>query len=32
VTTASFTAPEGFSEVERRPYDDTEFIFLRYSG
>jgi 16S rRNA (guanine966-N2)-methyltransferase len=27
---AGFTAPEGFSEMERRPYDDTEFIFLRY--
>ena len=24
-----FTAPQGFSEVERRRYDDTEFIFLR---
>ena len=24
-----FTAPEGFDELERRPYDDTEFIFLR---
>jgi 16S rRNA (guanine966-N2)-methyltransferase len=31
-TTASFTTPEGFTEMERRPYDDTELIFLRYSG
>jgi 16S rRNA (guanine966-N2)-methyltransferase len=29
-TQASFTAPEGFAQVERRPYDDTELIFLRY--
>ena len=28
-TAASFTAPEGFEEVERRAYDDTEFTFLR---
>ncbi len=26
---ARFTAPEGFNELERRDYDDTEFIFLR---
>jgi len=26
---AGFAAPEGFSELERRRYDDTEFIFLR---
>ena len=26
---AGFTAPEGFEELERRTYDDTEFIFLR---
>ncbi|MGH6767789.1 MAG: 16S rRNA (guanine(966)-N(2))-methyltransferase RsmD [Xanthobacteraceae bacterium] len=26
---AGFKAPEGFDEVERRKYDDTEFIFLR---
>jgi 16S rRNA (guanine966-N2)-methyltransferase len=26
---AKFTAPEGFSELDRRRYDDTEFIFLR---
>jgi 16S rRNA (guanine966-N2)-methyltransferase len=27
--TAGFTAPEGFEEIERRRYDDTEFTFLR---
>jgi 16S rRNA (guanine966-N2)-methyltransferase len=26
---AAFKAPEGFEELERRPYDDTEFVFLR---
>jgi 16S rRNA (guanine966-N2)-methyltransferase len=26
---AAFTAPDGFSELERRIYDDTEFVFLR---
>jgi 16S rRNA (guanine966-N2)-methyltransferase len=26
---AEFTAPEGFAELERRKYDDTEFVFLR---
>jgi 16S rRNA (guanine966-N2)-methyltransferase len=26
---AQFAAPDGFSEIERRRYDDTEFIFLR---
>jgi 16S rRNA (guanine966-N2)-methyltransferase len=26
---AQFTAPEGFAELERRRYDDTEFVFLR---
>lgn len=26
---AGFTAPEGFEEIERRNYDDTELIFLR---
>jgi 16S rRNA (guanine966-N2)-methyltransferase len=26
---AAFTAPEGFDELERRVYDDTEFVFLR---
>jgi 16S rRNA (guanine966-N2)-methyltransferase len=28
-TTATFKAPEGFEELERRAYDDTEFVFLR---
>ena len=28
-TAASFTAPEGFEELERRGYADTEFVFLR---
>jgi 16S rRNA (guanine966-N2)-methyltransferase len=26
---ASFTAPHGYEELERRAYDDTEFVFLR---
>jgi 16S rRNA (guanine966-N2)-methyltransferase len=26
---AGFAAPEGFAELERRQYDDTEFVFLR---
>ena len=26
---AKFSAPDGFEELERRRYDDTEFIFLR---
>jgi 16S rRNA (guanine966-N2)-methyltransferase len=26
---AGFVAPEGFTELERRVYDDTEFVFLR---
>jgi 16S rRNA (guanine966-N2)-methyltransferase len=28
-TDAGFAAPEGFEELERRAYDDTEFVFLR---
>jgi 16S rRNA (guanine966-N2)-methyltransferase len=28
---AKFAAPEGFSEVERRRYDESEFIILRQS-
>jgi 16S rRNA (guanine966-N2)-methyltransferase len=28
---ANFTSPEGFTEIERRRYDDTEFVFLRLS-
>ncbi len=30
-TDAGFKAPEGFEELERRAYDDTEFTFLRRS-
>jgi len=26
---AAFAPPEGFDELERRAYDDTEFVFLR---
>ena len=26
---AAFTTPEGFVELERRAYDDTEFVFLK---
>ena len=26
---AGFRAPEGFEEIERRAYDDTEFVFLK---
>jgi 16S rRNA (guanine966-N2)-methyltransferase len=26
---AAFTAPQAFEELERREYDDTEFVFLR---
>jgi len=26
---AAFKAPDGFEEIERRDYDDTEFVFLR---
>jgi 16S rRNA (guanine966-N2)-methyltransferase len=26
---AEFKAPEGFKELDRRKYDDTEFVFLR---
>jgi 16S rRNA (guanine966-N2)-methyltransferase len=28
---ARFKAPEGFNELERREYDDTELVFLRAS-
>jgi 16S rRNA (guanine966-N2)-methyltransferase len=28
-TKAKFAAPEGFAELERRGYDDTEFVMLR---
>jgi 16S rRNA (guanine966-N2)-methyltransferase len=27
---AAFAAPDGFEELERRAYDDTEFVFLRF--
>jgi 16S rRNA (guanine966-N2)-methyltransferase len=30
-TKAKFAAPEGFREIDRRRYDDTEFVFLRLS-
>jgi len=30
-TKAQLAAPEGFREIDRRRYDDTEFIFLRLS-
>jgi 16S rRNA (guanine966-N2)-methyltransferase len=29
---AGFTAPQGYGEIERRRYDDTEFAFLRCSA
>ena len=28
-TKAQFTGPDGFREIDRRRYDDTEFVFLR---
>ncbi len=28
---AGFKAPDGFTELERRQYDDTEMVFLRAS-
>jgi len=28
---AAFAAPDGFEELERRAYDDTEFVFVRAS-
>jgi 16S rRNA (guanine966-N2)-methyltransferase len=31
-TKARFAAPEGFTELERRAYDDTELIFLRFNS
>jgi 16S rRNA (guanine966-N2)-methyltransferase len=27
---AAFKTPDGYEELERRTYDDTEFVFLRY--
>ncbi|MBY0380864.1 MAG: 16S rRNA (guanine(966)-N(2))-methyltransferase RsmD [Xanthobacteraceae bacterium] len=29
---AGFVAPEGYEELERRDYDDTEFVFLKAAG
>ena len=29
---AAFATPEGFTELERRAYDDTEFTFLRFGA
>jgi 16S rRNA (guanine966-N2)-methyltransferase len=29
---AGFAPPEGYAEIERRRYDDTEFTFLRING
>jgi 16S rRNA (guanine966-N2)-methyltransferase len=31
-TKTAFTAPEGFTELERRRYDDTEFVLLRLNS
>jgi 16S rRNA (guanine966-N2)-methyltransferase len=31
-TAAKFAAPAGFDELERRAYDDTEFVILRYAN
>ena len=28
-TDAKFVTPEGYEELERRDYDDTELVFLR---
>jgi 16S rRNA (guanine966-N2)-methyltransferase len=30
-TTGAFKTPAGFVEIERRPYDDTDFVFLKRS-
>lgn len=30
--TGAFAAPDGFSEIDRRAYDDTEFTFLNLSA
>jgi 16S rRNA (guanine966-N2)-methyltransferase len=29
---AKFAAPEGFVELERRVYDDTDLVILRHQG
>jgi len=31
-TKSRFAAPVGFTEIERRAYDDTEFIFVRFNS
>jgi 16S rRNA (guanine966-N2)-methyltransferase len=31
-TASAFAAPEGYEELERRAYDDTEFVFLKTSS
>ncbi|HEX3937754.1 MAG TPA: 16S rRNA (guanine(966)-N(2))-methyltransferase RsmD [Xanthobacteraceae bacterium] len=31
-TKARFAPPDGFGELERRAYDDTEFVFLRFNS
>jgi 16S rRNA (guanine966-N2)-methyltransferase len=31
-TSARFTTPDGFEEIERRTYDDTEIVFLRQAS
>ncbi len=31
-TKARFAPPDGFSELERRVYDDTEFVLLRFNS
>ncbi len=31
-TKARFTAPAGFTELDRRAYDDTELVFLRFNS
>jgi 16S rRNA (guanine966-N2)-methyltransferase len=28
---AEFAAPDGFEELQRRVYDDTEFVILRFA-
>jgi 16S rRNA (guanine966-N2)-methyltransferase len=30
--TSAFAAPEGFTALERRAYDDTEFVFLKFNS
>jgi 16S rRNA (guanine966-N2)-methyltransferase len=27
---AAFAAPDGYEEIERRRYDDSELVFLRF--